>query len=361
MQEMFNDYDNIAADWNLPKLGDYLRQVVINYSGCHLGYSRQILNSIWSKRKQMEMISDADVVEELLSFKFHSQIVALRSSINVNLLSTEERFFLIELLSVKEIIFESFLPPHVSTLIKKGVVSEKVQNHVVFSSDMAYRGIFMQFESSLCRPSSPPNNIVELILSALPFIDASALLNTLGKHKNSEHPLEDSWQKEIYKVITHLVPSGNLVSSSVGQCFSQKKISINGAVDFYIDGVLKWMVELTSEGSDLGMHVNRFEKGGEYENIPRKDWLVVDFRSSEKKIRGLKEHILYVCYEKDFSCAHVTGLPLQQYCFRNEWTVKFDPNCKITTIASLVKEHPVINATTPKKRKKIQSTKSNDE
>jgi len=71
------------------------------------------------------------------------------------------------------------------------------------------------------------------------------------------------------------------------------------------------MIEFISEGSNLKEHLRRFEVGGAYENIPKNSWLVVDFRSIDKKVRNPKENTLYVLYKSDFSGATVTGIPLK--------------------------------------------------
>jgi len=158
-------------------------------------------------------------------------------------------------------------------------------------------------------------------------LNAQRLLNTKGVHANTEnHPLEDIWQKELYPIITSLVPTENTVSASVGRIFSTEgadvvKSASKGLVDFYIGDNLKWMLEFVSEGSDLGGHLSRFRKKGEYRFIPRKDYLIVDFRSSQKDTRFNDDHVLSVSYSDDFSTLTVSGKPLKNVVNLNSCVV----------------------------------------
>jgi len=52
-----------------------------------------------------------------------------------------------------------------------------------------------------------------------------------------------------------------------------------GELDFYVNGKLKWALELVRNGSKIGEHIARFdEKNGKYRKVDMSDYLVVDCR-----------------------------------------------------------------------------------
>jgi len=77
------------------------------------------------------------------------------------------------------------------------------------------------------------------------------------------------------------------------------------AVDFYVNSDLQWMVEFLVEGSKLQEHLDRFAPTGRYSSIPRKHWLVVDFRVKVAVPTKLADHCMYVKVAADFKSATV--------------------------------------------------------
>ena len=73
-----------------------------------------------------------------------------------------------------------------------------------------------------------------------------------------------------------------------------------GFLDFYINRDLCWGVELIREGDRLLKHAQRFEKGGDYENIPLKDWAIIDFRHHTKQVKEMKKNFWYVLYDDNY-------------------------------------------------------------
>jgi len=150
----------------------------------------------------------------------------------------------------------------------------------------------------------------------------SYLQNCLGKgveivHNVKEYRiLEQTWQKEFYRIATSQLPSENFISCDVGHIYGS-----NGLLDFYINGSLKWMIEIVREGSNLNEHLNRFyppevkRKGkrkksefGIYDEIERNEWAVIDFRCKSTYIDPylLDENNLWIVwYNDEFTSATI--------------------------------------------------------
>jgi hypothetical protein len=62
-----------------------------------------------------------------------------------------------------------------------------------------------------------------------------------------------------------------------------------GELDFYINGPLKWGIELVSDGANIPEHLQRFQHGGKCFTPNILDYRVVDFRSDSSKKRKTDE------------------------------------------------------------------------
>ena len=96
------------------------------------------------------------------------------------------------------------------------------------------------------------------------------------------------WQNEWYRSAVSVVPFGTSISANVG----------------YVTIILTEGMELTREGNRLVEHAKRFYKNGKYENIPLKEWAILDFRHHSKTVKQLKPKFWYILYSDDYS--HVT-------------------------------------------------------
>jgi hypothetical protein len=56
--------------------------------------------------------------------------------------------------------------------------------------------------------------------------------------------------------------------------------------DFYVNGNNCWGIELLREGSEMKEHAERFARGGQYEDIPLKEWAIVDFRHHSRLLEN---------------------------------------------------------------------------
>jgi len=140
----------------------------------------------------------------------------------------------------------------------------------------------------------------DFLFLCLERISPSFLSESKGRSVEDKKLLERTWQMEFYRVATSCLPNTVFVSPDVGHVFGA-----NGFLDFYVNDDKQWAIELTREGSKLTEHIERFGDGGEYYEIPNKDWVVLDFRSSVPRNHYLKDKVWYVVYKSDFSGATV--------------------------------------------------------
>jgi hypothetical protein len=147
----------------------------------------------------------------------------------------------------------------------------------------------------LCRPNHIINyklpNIptLDFICEVLKIIDIQNIRKSAADNKMP--PYEVQWTVSFYKALSYfLPPEKHFITLGC-----HKKTA--GYVDFYINGSLKWLIELCREGSNVNEHVNRNEKN--YKDINCNYYLVIDFR---KKAPEYKHHnLISVCYNQEFT------------------------------------------------------------
>jgi hypothetical protein len=72
-------------------------------------------------------------------------------------------------------------------------------------------------------------------------------------------------------------------------------------IDFYINGGLRWGVELVRDGRDIGEHARRFGTDGKYAQFAFNDWRVLDFRVlANGEVKQLKNRMT-VFFSADFT------------------------------------------------------------
>jgi hypothetical protein len=65
----------------------------------------------------------------------------------------------------------------------------------------------------------------------------------------------------------------------------------SGEIDFYLNGELRWGIELLVQGNGIGEHISRFSTKGKYSSLIPLDYIIVDFREkAEGTISRVERH-----------------------------------------------------------------------
>jgi len=303
MNKMFDDYDKLS---HLEQLGDF-RLYVSRLSNNNIPYARQMLIKLydfcWQQISLRNNYTHQDLVGTLLSYKFYQRLSSLRCALEIYQLPEIEMRFV--LLMIRENQQVSSINGTIRSLVKKGVIIVQPDGTCEFSSPLIHRLVFNQIISPDHRPAAAPTGPVTLILQCISLFEGEWLKNNVGRRKNNL-PLEDTWQKEFFRVAGTQLPFSCTLSSEVGRTFG----NTIKAVDFYVDGTLQWMIEFISESNNIQKHLDRFDPTtGKYRLIPKKKWLIVDFRASVPS--QLLPHVLYVTYDVDFTSAVVRMVDME--------------------------------------------------
>ena len=150
------------------------------------------------------------------------------------------------------------------------------------------------------RPLEPcPAELFDFFVASLPRLDPSWLEATAPTCMNKDlRPSEAFWQYACWTALSSALPREHMVPD-VGHAFDEK-----GRVDFYINHLRGWGIELTREGSRLKEHYDRFFKGGVYHRMVEgktiKQWLLVNFCLKRPRRDIHDARVVHVVYAPDY-------------------------------------------------------------
>lgn len=289
---------------HLFKVPDSIQKAMLNLTGGHPGLCRLILSSLRSHFRDYNDASVVNMLRYLASSELRNSITDYSRAfywICDWKPNDEEAEFIRNIL----LCIQAKVPfnidynsnPICKSFIKSGVfaiVDEKIQFTAPIMRIILCHRLFTCPVSSRT-PMSNSTSFENFLYQTIERMSPSKLSKSLGRSSNSRL-YERGWQMEWYRSATTIVPIDASVSADVGPVFEESA----GFLDFYVNKELCWGVELIREGDRLLDHAQRFEKDGDYENIPLKDWVIMDFRHHTKQVRGFKQNFWYVLYEDDY-------------------------------------------------------------
>ena len=295
------DYLNLWLDD--PTVGEVLRdhnvrEMISMNCGGHMGALSVSVKKLRDKFFKCSSISTEEVVSFYLSKPAASEFQRCFAS-GVTMVPEELRKLLFRCLCDKEAVV--FDETNVSSeegkaacrqLVRSGVLVLTGDLKVQFSSPIASR-----FINNLIFPHRAlqyPRDVVSLVEMAIARMSATALENSLADPENG-FPSDTTFQHHILEglqchtpvnccilpELSTLLPTINPggISSSTSPSSPRK---VRGRCDFYINGELRWLVELLVNGNAVGgEHLSRMERGGKYVGLRFLQYLVVDFRGNK--------------------------------------------------------------------------------
>jgi len=129
------------------------------------------------------------------------------------------------------------------------------------------------------RSQMKPASLDDLVISAVGSLSS---LRMKGAAQDG-FPKEAAFQHLFNEALSIHLPLRNHIVPELGTfATSPAGGTISGELDFYINGELKWCLELLRMGDKIGDHIARFDKfNGKYSEIPSNDFLVIDCRGSK--------------------------------------------------------------------------------
>jgi hypothetical protein len=126
------------------------------------------------------------------------------------------------------------------------------------------------------RAKEAPESLDQLVILAVKKLSAKRLKDTLL----NGFPKEATFQHLFNEAMSQLLPLQNVIIPELNTVVENSPQKIQtGELDFYINGNLKWCLELLRCGDKIGPHLARFDtNNGKYRKVDMSDYIVVDCR-----------------------------------------------------------------------------------
>ncbi|KAJ3339606.1 hypothetical protein HDU83_007573 [Entophlyctis luteolus] len=164
------------------------------------------------------------------------------------------------------------------TRLQKAGIMVEDQGLIKFSSIMGQR-YFIQWLFPN-RSSSAPPSLRVLIEDCIRNMSC----NLLTRSVVDGFPKEATFQHLLMEGLAKFTPPACSICPELSKIFpvvNHTGGKISGEVDFYLNGSLRWGVELLVLGRGITEHIDRFGLNGKYFKLDVKDYIIVDFRSSQ--------------------------------------------------------------------------------
>jgi hypothetical protein len=167
----------------------------------------------------------------------------------------------------------------ISRLMFKAGLIESPEN-LQFTSPLAKRYIFKKLFPS--RSMNNPSSLIDLIklsIKSLPssLLSTSTITGDLPKEGVFQHLFMTALAANT-RINTYICPELSQIFPMVGED-NEELARIEGEIDFFVDGNLRWGIELLVHGRNITEHISRFKEGGKYAPLKCNDDVVVDFRT----------------------------------------------------------------------------------
>eukprot|EP00727_Mastigamoeba_balamuthi_P012418 m51a1_g78 hypothetical protein (601) ;mRNA; f:246241-248567 len=249
--------------------------VIMEYTGRHAGLTAALLHLIEDRfRRHAEPPTDAEIVTFIYS-AFTMQ--ALHATRAVSTVEGEERDTLEKILLSADRDTRYFDSKLCARLVRKGIVFTS-DSHYSFSSPLLEK-IYVVSLLTRFAPSAPipikdakdRGEFENFVVAVLARMRASVMQRCLSVCADLL-PNERTWQMEFYLAIAGLLPAPHLIHPD----FPVQNKAAAGYIDFYINGAVRWAIELLCQGSKRTEHSDRFITGA-YALLELNQKLVIDF------------------------------------------------------------------------------------
>ncbi|POM58376.1 Hypothetical protein PHPALM_36979 [Phytophthora palmivora] len=268
---------------------NFMELVVRECNGL-IGALRVSVDAVVAHFTKRPAASETELVSYFLSQDFLHQMSRCFGSKHMTPTSLELRQFLIDCLVAAP--NDLYLKPNLTdeenrclvTLKKTGILVKEAEQHVKFSSPLAEK-YYSQWLFPT-RAGANPSSLRELITRVIGSMSARVLRQSavdgtnFPKKATFQHlfmeglALNTSAKCSICPELSRVFPSHQTTGGGQPQ-------KIKGEIDFYLNGDLRWGLELLVNGDKIGELMRRFTPGGKYVALDMKDYSIIDLRGNE--------------------------------------------------------------------------------
>ncbi|KAL8012180.1 putative AAA+ ATPase domain, P-loop containing nucleoside triphosphate hydrolase [Plasmopara halstedii] len=261
-----------------------LVEVMIRECNGHIGSIRISIDAIYERFRRAGARTEEELLAFYLSGTFVEQMARCFGGEHTTPASPNQQKFLSTCLLCdrQPLVQQLSRDEHecFTRLTKAGIVTE-VGGYVWFTSPLAERYYYKWLFPG--RGYENPTSLHELIRKAIESMSASALKQSVVR--NDDFPKEAVFQHQFMATLARHTTSTCYICPELSRVFptspGQPSTRIDGEIDFYLNGSLRWGIELLVNGDKIGEHMSRFAAGGKYAALAAKEYVIIDFRGNK--------------------------------------------------------------------------------
>ncbi|KAJ3262330.1 hypothetical protein HK103_002744 [Boothiomyces macroporosus] len=263
-----------------------VKQVLIRECGGLIGALRQSIDSLQGRFAKDSQPSETALLQHFLSNDILSYMARCFGSAHSKPIGNDFKMFLKKIFVDDKLFLDGLTNEQDDdsylTLKKAGILVKFPDSTFGFSSQLAKRYYFKWVFPN--RSKTAPSSLQELIRNVVSNMSSTVLKNcTLP----GDLPKEAVFQHLFMEGLALYTPPSCSICPELSKIFPSNtnlnaQQTIPGEIDFYLNGGLRWGIELLINGAGISEHISRFTPpNGKYVLLNVKDYAVVDFRRNE--------------------------------------------------------------------------------
>ncbi|KAJ3399638.1 hypothetical protein HDU80_007706 [Chytriomyces hyalinus] len=263
-----------------------LKQIVINECGGLIGALRLSVDSLKQRFSKDFKPPEQSLLQYVLSNDYVSKMDRCFGSAHSDPIGDDFKKFLKRIFVKEEgrpqqlAIAEN--ENTYALLEKTGILVELPDSTFAFSSPLAKRYYFKWVFPN--RSSSMPTSLHELVRNVVESMSSNLLHHSAVA---GDFPKEAVIQHLFLDGLARFTKADCSICSELSKTFRDPNSggsgSVPGEIDFYLNGQLRWGIELLVNGVGIGENLSRFSPTGKYFPLGMTDYVVVDFRRNKSE------------------------------------------------------------------------------
>ena len=252
-----------------------VRSIILNSAGGHIGVIRLSTMSLnWQFKIKAPSVTE--VMQDVFSKRFLPTLDRCFGSITSLPVEVADKLRQQLLMPAMQSLDVDSKP--IKALMRCGYLTNG-DDGLAFASLIAKRFACALLFPGRASLDAAPETLSDLICAVMTGMSAN-LIDTISS-PDGRFPVETAWQHLFMARLAEKLPPSVTFVPELARYFphtDEEARKIPGSVDLYVNGSLRWGIELVINGDRLGEHLELFEPSGKYAPLDLRDYRTVDIR-----------------------------------------------------------------------------------
>eukprot|EP01091_Cochliopodium_minus_P006440 TRINITY_DN1634_c0_g1_i4.p1 TRINITY_DN1634_c0_g1~~TRINITY_DN1634_c0_g1_i4.p1 ORF type:complete len:528 (+),score=140.60 TRINITY_DN1634_c0_g1_i4:280-1863(+) len=335
MNELNDKFNKENTSNSILKVEEETKNRIKDYVKGHIGLIERIYFYILENFKSYHgnnIIPQQDILQYLLGYEMLDKLSGYRSLSDVKHVSEDEKNILKELYFSGEdcLLFENYPKKDIEMLIRYAVITLHGETKFTWGFEMMKNYIIRVLFASHVRPTKLNfDGIDDLIYKMIPLLNPKQIKAAINEKVSKGRMREKHLQSEIYRALTSLVPTNNVIHLELSGD------GLKGNVDIYINGELQLAIELVVEDGDVVEHVLRFLTDEELQTLMNQGVFLKEDKKKKKSCNYSNGNI------KNYAVVHLVSSDFinAKKSIPGAWRVQFSQSFDEASVSSWIRKN----------------------